>query len=137
MDKQLLKDLISNGETRCELIERRKKLEDIHNMNEINSKIAALNDLTKSLDNSIDSATDNLIELMFKSIIDIQNKIDSLDKSIEELSYMCDKLSNRKCVCSNNDKKTETLNITDIDPENISIEKELEDSMTKEMVEGM
>ena len=137
MDKQLLKDLISNGESRSELIERRKKLEDIHNMNEINSKIAALNDLTKSLDNSIDSVTDNLIELMFKSIIDIQNKIDSLDKSIEELSYMCDKLSNRKCVCSNNDKKTETLNITDIDPENISIEKELEDSMTKEMVEGM
>ena len=137
MDKQLLKDLISNGESRSELIERRKKLEDIHNMNEINSKIAALNDLTKSLDNSIDSATDNLIELMFKSIIDIQNKIDSLDKSIEELSYMCDKLSNRKCACSNNDKKTETLNITDIDPENISIEKELEDSMVKEMVEGM
>ena len=137
MDKQLLKDLISNGETRSELIERRKKLEDIHNMNEINSKIAALNDLTKSLDNSIYSATDNLIELMFKSIIDIQNKIDSLDKSIEELFYMCDKLSNRKCTCSNNDKKTETLNITDIDPENISIEKELEDSMTKEMVEGM
>ena len=137
MDKQLLKDLISNGESRSELIERRKKLEDIHNMNEINSKIAALNDLTKSLDNSIDSVTDNLTELMFKSIIDIQNKIDSLDKSIEELSYMCDKLSNRKCVCSNNDKKTGTLNITDIDPENISIEKELEDSMVKEMVEGM